>query len=268
MGSGRWAAMRLALLLGTLDEDGAPVGVEKTSDSNSTPIELGNKGTACLDLTVSNFDGGTDEVQHLAIDATGGTYTLTYAGQTTAAIAYNANAAAVQAALVALSNLAPGDVVVTGGPGASADLVITFGGTLAKRNVAAITTNAASLTGGAGTATITTATAGVTPTLVATVKTCKTANGTFRTVAAFATVSGTDLDSGTYTERKSFTGLDRFVRVDWALTGTDAAPTFAVTGEAKLSRAHQAHPPRGHSRRRRQHNRCRPGREWPPLPLL
>ena len=44
---------------------------------------------------------------------TGGTFTLTYNGQTTAAIAYNATAAQVQSALEALNNIAPGDVVVT-----------------------------------------------------------------------------------------------------------------------------------------------------------
>src|SRR5689334_1738640 len=38
---------------------------------------------------------------------TGGTFTLTFSGQTTADIAYNANASAVQSALIALSNLAP-----------------------------------------------------------------------------------------------------------------------------------------------------------------
>ena len=38
---------------------------------------------------------------------------LTYSGQTTASIAFNASAAQVQAALEALSNIAPGDVVVT-----------------------------------------------------------------------------------------------------------------------------------------------------------
>lgn len=232
MGSGRWAAMRLALLLGSLDGSGAPVGVEKTSDGNSTPIELGNKGTACLDLTVSSFDS-TDEVQNLVIDATGGTFTLTYSGQTTAAIDFDATAAEIQAALEALSNIAVGDVICAGGPVNTTPVTITFGGTLAGRNVAQITTTATSLTGGAGTATCTTSTAGVTPTLDVTVETCKTADGTFRTVASFTQVAGTDLDSGTHTERKSFSGLDRFVRVSWDITGTGGKFTFAVTGEAK-----------------------------------
>lgn len=103
--------------------------------------------------------GGTNEVQSLSITGTptGGTYTLTFAGQTTSALAYNANAAAIQAALLALSNLDTGDVTVTGtGP-----YVITFGGQYANQNVAQITTTA-SLTGGTSpAAAVTTTTAGV-----------------------------------------------------------------------------------------------------------
>lgn len=98
---------------------------------------------------------GVNEVQSVTIPttATGGTYTLTYSGETTAAITYNADATTVQTALLLLSNLDTGDVVVTGGPGATAALVITFGGTLAATNVAQITATG-SLTGAAVTAPI------------------------------------------------------------------------------------------------------------------
>lgn len=75
---------------------------------------------------------------------TGGTFTLTYSGQTTAAIAYNATAAVVQAALEALSNIAAGEVVVSGSAGAWR---VEFVGTLAE-NTVAITGSGASLTGG------------------------------------------------------------------------------------------------------------------------
>lgn len=47
-------------------------------------------------------------------NATGGTFTLTYGGQTTGAIAYNAAPSAVQAALAALSSINAGNVVVGG----------------------------------------------------------------------------------------------------------------------------------------------------------
>lgn len=91
---------------------------------------------------------GTPEVQTVTITGgpTGGDFTLTYSGQTTAAIAWNANAAAVQAALVALSNVAPGDVVVTGGPGPGTPYVVTFAAALG--NVVLMTASGAGLTGG------------------------------------------------------------------------------------------------------------------------
>lgn len=49
--------------------------------------------------------------------ALSGTFTLGYAGQLTEPIAYNANAATVQAALEALSTIGSGNVTVTGDPG-------------------------------------------------------------------------------------------------------------------------------------------------------
>lgn len=103
-----------------------------------------------------------NEVQELAVAAATGTFTVTYAGQTTAAVAFDVAAADLQTALIALSNLAPGDVVVTGGPGdalGTTPYVLTYGGTLAGTNVAQITASATGL--GGGTATPSTTTAGV-----------------------------------------------------------------------------------------------------------
>jgi hypothetical protein len=107
-------------------------------------------------LALDGYIPAVNEVETITINATGGTYTLTFSGQTTAAIAYNANAAAVQAALEALSNIAPGDVLVTGGPGASNPLTVEFRGVYAGTNVTQMTSSAASLTGGTHTATIAT----------------------------------------------------------------------------------------------------------------
>jgi hypothetical protein len=91
-----------------------------------------------------------NEVQSVTITGTptGGTFTLTYSGQTTSGIAYNATAATVQAALEALSNIAVGDVSVTGGPGPGTAFIVEFTGTLGNTNVAAMTASGASLTGG------------------------------------------------------------------------------------------------------------------------
>lgn len=102
-----------------------------------------------------------DEVQTIAIDATGGTFTVTFAFEgktgTTPAIAWNASAAALQAAVEALDSIGTGNVSVTK---LSNTFTITFIGYLAKANMPAFTTNAAALTGGAGTAVVATTTPG------------------------------------------------------------------------------------------------------------
>lgn len=92
---------------------------------------------------------GTSEVQRATITGvpTGGTFTLTYDGQTTAAIAYNAASTAVQTALEALSNVGVGDIVVSGGPGPASPYTFTFQGGLAGTDVPAMTATG-SFTGG------------------------------------------------------------------------------------------------------------------------
>jgi hypothetical protein len=101
-----------------------------------------------------------NEKATLAIDATGGTFTPTVAGEATDAVAWNATAAQLQAALEANDNIAPGDVVVTGGPGGTAPYEIEWKGAFAGGNDPAVTV-ADALTGGAGTATYTTTREGV-----------------------------------------------------------------------------------------------------------
>lgn len=101
--------------------------------------------------------GGVNEVQTVTLTgATGGTFTLTFNGQTTAGIAYNATAATITTALNALSNINPGDVSTSGtGP-----YVITFSGQYAAINVTQMTASAANLTGTTPTAVVATTTAG------------------------------------------------------------------------------------------------------------
>lgn len=101
------------------------------------------------------------EVQTVTITGTptGGSFTLTYNGQTTAAIDFDATGSEVDAALEALSNVEPGDVTVTGGPGPGTPFVVTFLATLG--NVNALSGNGALLTGGASpTVTVTQTTPG------------------------------------------------------------------------------------------------------------
>lgn len=81
----------------------------------------------------------------------GGNFKLTYDGQETADIAHNANAATVLAALEALSNIAVGDISVTGGPGPGTPYVVTFldTGTFLNADVELMTASH-TFTGGSG----------------------------------------------------------------------------------------------------------------------
>lgn len=93
---------------------------------------------------------GTSDVQTLTVTGgpTGGTFTLTYGADTTAPIAYNADAATVQAALAALASVGIGNVYVTGGPFPGSAMTVTFTGEL-NGTATLLTADSAALTGGA-----------------------------------------------------------------------------------------------------------------------
>ncbi|MEQ1761560.1 MAG: hypothetical protein ABL984_00305 [Pyrinomonadaceae bacterium] len=95
-------------------------------------------------------ESGTNEVQTLTITGTptGGTFRLTFNGVETANIAYNAAAAAVQAALEAISSIGAGNVLCAGGALPGTPVTITFQGALAAEPVNAITVTTAAFTGG------------------------------------------------------------------------------------------------------------------------
>jgi hypothetical protein len=106
--------------------------------------------------------GGANEQQTVTITGTptGGTFTLTYNGATTANIAYNAAAAAVVSALEALPNIGPGNVAGSGGALPGTPVVITFQNQLGRQNVGQMTA-AHAFTGGTTPAiAVTTTTAG------------------------------------------------------------------------------------------------------------
>ena len=102
-------------------------------------------------ITIVETDPSTgDEKQQLLQKGspTGGTFTLSYGGQTSAGIAYNATAATIQAALEALSSIGPGNVLVTGGPVNSQAVVVQFSGSLGDAGRSLMVANSAGLTGG------------------------------------------------------------------------------------------------------------------------
>ena len=116
-----------------------------TSSSTWTAAQ-GTFSIAVTETTVGRPAASEVQVVTLTGAPTGGTYTLTYDGQTTTAIAYNASAATVDAALEALSNIGAGDVVVTGSAGGP--WTVTYATALANTNVPELTASGASLTGG------------------------------------------------------------------------------------------------------------------------
>jgi hypothetical protein len=109
------------------------------------------------DQTVVGPFPAVNEVQSVVVDATGGTFTLSFNSQTTGPIAFDAAPSAVQSALEALSNFAPGDVSVTG---SASNYNVEFTGVYAATNVNQLVGNGANLTGGAATVTVDSVTQG------------------------------------------------------------------------------------------------------------
>jgi hypothetical protein len=131
----------------------APIGMVNTVAQNLRRV--GNELRTATDAIViadagytglGGFEAGVGEAQSVTITGgpAGGTFTLTYSGQTTGPIAFNAPATAVRTALEGLSNLNPGDVTVTGGAGGP--WTVTFSDDLGE--VPQMTGSGALLTGG------------------------------------------------------------------------------------------------------------------------
>lgn len=110
---------------------------------------------------VISTGAATAEVQTVTITGTptGGTFTLTFDGETTGPIDFDATNTEVDTALEALSNIGVGEVTVTGGPGPGSAFTVTF--STALGNVPQMTASGAGLTGGTAPAVaVTTATPG------------------------------------------------------------------------------------------------------------
>src|SRR5881275_1987291 len=95
--------------------------------NEATTASTDRKVYAITDQTKRNLDTGTavvvqrghDELQSVTVTGspTGGSFTLTFGANTTAAIAYNASAATVQTRLQALASIGSGNALVTGSNG-------------------------------------------------------------------------------------------------------------------------------------------------------
>ncbi|WP_310962146.1 hypothetical protein [Nocardioides terrisoli] len=125
-------------------ENTGPYGVSRTASVYLTRMEratlrrgagLGGAGSVSVLAVAANA------VQSVTVAATAGTFALILDGVATAPIAFDASAADVQAALSALPNVGPGNVVVTGA------FVVTFVNALGNTEVSLLTADASALTG-------------------------------------------------------------------------------------------------------------------------
>lgn len=133
----------------------------------SATFSLGSEDVFTLRDAVGYVDATlpvVNEAQQISITGgpTGGDFTLTYDGQTTAAIAYDAAAAAVQTAIEALSNVGTGNVTCAGGPLPGSAVTATFVNELGAAwgvDPVQMTADSSGLTGGSSpSVTVTTAT--------------------------------------------------------------------------------------------------------------
>jgi NHL repeat len=147
-----------AVLLPDATTEDADALAATTATLHGTVNPNGDQLTGCYFDYISESLYRVREVQKLTVSATDGTFTLTFEGQSTAAIDYDAPASVVQSRLNALSTI-KGAVIVSGGTGNEAGsnpYMIAFHGALGHKDVEAIAADASSLTGGAASAQIVT----------------------------------------------------------------------------------------------------------------
>lgn len=124
-------------------------GSQDVAQMTSSGASLTGMGVTAA--TTQSASGAVNEQQAVTLigGPTGGTFTLSWvppggSTETTSAIAYNATAATVQAALEGLATPVPGDFAVTGAAGGP--WTVQFKGTYAGTNVNQMTGSGASLT--------------------------------------------------------------------------------------------------------------------------
>ncbi|MFD4397212.1 hypothetical protein [Kitasatospora sp. NPDC058478] len=120
-------------------------GISQPYSNVRSGIPLGRLNESGL---YAPYSPPTSETQTVTVTGgpTGGTFTLTFNGQTTAPVPYNATPAQLRGALEALNNIAAGDVTVTGNAGGP--YTVAFLGHFLGVNVAQMTASATGLTGG------------------------------------------------------------------------------------------------------------------------
>lgn len=121
--------------------EGGGTAESLASLASASFIETQNANNA--KVKIDGFpSGAANEIQTLSITGgtpTTGTFRLTLNGQTTDAIEYDASAADIQAALLALSGMEVGDVVVSGDDLPAGNITVEFAGNLAGTDITKMT---------------------------------------------------------------------------------------------------------------------------------
>lgn len=156
-GAGALAKTTFTARKGTPTINGVAGTAEQSVGNTLNSLTLGFSRTAEQELSGNGFGQAPDysasidvnEIVTLAETGTisGGTYTISFGGQTTGAIAFDAVAATIETAFEALSTVGAGNGTVTGGPVHTTPVVITFTEDLANQNVGTVTVGVGSLTG-------------------------------------------------------------------------------------------------------------------------
>lgn len=144
---------------------GTSAGAENVLAGSTATTSFVDFGTVSAAISVVELVAGAaavNEVQTVTLNgATGGSFSLDFAGQATTNVAYNASAATLQADLVALSNIGANNATVAGAAGGP--FTVTYTGTLAGAPQPLLGANNANLQGSTTanqTLTITTASTG------------------------------------------------------------------------------------------------------------
>jgi hypothetical protein len=136
------------------------VGPQGVSENNGYPLPAGEEITIPVDNpskvhVVATPAGNSEQTVTISGTGSGDTFTLTFEGETTSAIAFDAIATTVKAGLESLVSIGAGNVDVSGNAGGP--YTVEFKGAFAKREVSLLT---GAVTDGAITITKTDASAG------------------------------------------------------------------------------------------------------------
>jgi fibronectin-binding autotransporter adhesin len=216
--SGGATAMQGPLVIGDNVGSGTDtvqeLAAQQLPDSGSVTVTVNSTGLWDLSQIATN----SSAVQTITITGapTGGTFTLTYNGQTTTPLAYNApttGTGSVQSALQNLTNIGTNNVSVSGTAGSS--YIVTFQSALAGQYVPTMTASSASLTGG------TSSTIGVVTT---------TAGGVGQTISGTAASSSTNANVLTLVVGQSQSGSVSTGSSMLALDGVNSSSGGASAG--------------------------------------